>query len=70
MARIVSEPRVAWLHSSAPVLSHRISVLFSCLLFAVSVLDPVFLARRRVSQASQQSMEADQARDKGAGQIG
>lgn len=45
-------------------------MLFSCLLLAVSVLDPVFLARRRVSQASQQSMEADQARDKGAGQIG
>ncbi|KAL2304716.1 hypothetical protein Nmel_006668 [Mimus melanotis] len=36
----------------------------------VSVLDPVFLARRRVSQASQQSMEADQARDKEAGQVG
>ncbi|XP_068868176.1 uncharacterized protein [Aphelocoma coerulescens] len=36
----------------------------------VSVLDPVFLARRRISQASQQSMEFDQARDKEAGQGG
>lgn len=53
-----------------PMLSHRIPVLFSCLLLAVSVLDPVFLARRRVSQASQQSMEVDLARDKEAGQIG
>ncbi|XP_023782355.1 uncharacterized protein LOC111929076 [Cyanistes caeruleus] len=33
----------------------------------VSILDPVFLARRRVSQASHQSMETDQARDKEAG---
>ncbi|XP_032915852.1 coiled-coil domain-containing protein 81-like [Catharus ustulatus] len=36
----------------------------------LSVLDPVFLARRRVSQASQQSMEVDLARDKETGQIG
>ncbi|TRZ14583.1 hypothetical protein HGM15179_012521 [Zosterops borbonicus] len=33
----------------------------------VSVLDPVFLARRRISQVSQLSMEADHARDKEAG---
>ncbi|XP_056345779.1 uncharacterized protein LOC130252337 [Oenanthe melanoleuca] len=36
----------------------------------VSVLDPVFLARRRVSQASQQSTEVDQAKDKEVGQVG
>ncbi|XP_027749724.1 coiled-coil domain-containing protein 81-like [Empidonax traillii] len=33
----------------------------------VSVLDPVFLARRRVSQASQQSVESDQPKDKESG---
>ncbi|KAL9851911.1 coiled-coil domain-containing protein 81 [Geothlypis trichas] len=32
----------------------------------VSVLDPVFLARKRVSQASQQSVEMDHTRDKEA----
>ncbi|XP_017689050.1 PREDICTED: uncharacterized protein LOC108506487 [Lepidothrix coronata] len=37
---------------------------------AVSVLDPVFLARRRVSQASQQSMEPDQPKHKEAGRGG
>nr|XP_032604203.2 uncharacterized protein LOC115495139 isoform X1 [Taeniopygia guttata] len=36
----------------------------------VSVLDPVFLARRRVSQASQQSVDVDHTRDKEAGQGG
>ncbi|XP_064272573.1 coiled-coil domain-containing protein 81-like isoform X2 [Passer domesticus] len=36
----------------------------------VSVLDPVFLARRRVSQASQQSMEMDHTRDKEIGHGG
>ncbi|KAJ7415471.1 hypothetical protein WISP_78190 [Willisornis vidua] len=36
----------------------------------VSVLDPVFLARRRVSQASQQSMESDQSKDRETGQGG
>ncbi|XP_027528938.1 coiled-coil domain-containing protein 81-like, partial [Neopelma chrysocephalum] len=36
----------------------------------VSVLDPVFLARRRVSQASQQSMESDQPKEKEAGRGG
>ncbi|XP_032540831.1 coiled-coil domain-containing protein 81-like [Chiroxiphia lanceolata] len=36
----------------------------------VSVLDPVFLARRRVSQASQQSMESDQPKDKEVGRGG
>ncbi|XP_051625418.1 coiled-coil domain-containing protein 81-like isoform X8 [Manacus candei] len=36
----------------------------------VSVLDPVFLARRRVSQASQQSVESDRPKDKEAGRGG
>ncbi|XP_068043989.1 coiled-coil domain-containing protein 81-like isoform X2 [Anomalospiza imberbis] len=36
----------------------------------VSVLDPVFLARRRVSQASQQSMDMDHTRDKEGGHGG
>lgn len=69
---IVGELCVARLSSSAThAVPHDLKdcVLFPCLPLAVSVLDPVFLARRRVSQASQQSMEIDHARDKEAGHV-
>ena len=42
-------------------------VLFSCLLLAVSVLDPVFLAQRRVSLARQLAKEGEHAKATEAG---
>lgn len=43
-------------------------VLFSCLPLAVSVLDPVFLAQRRVSLARQLAKEGERAKATEAGQ--
>lgn len=66
-AEVMSQPsagRGLWALLSGPQGPKDAVVLSSCLPLAVSVLDPVFLAQRRVSLARQRVKEGEQAKAK------